>query len=145
MMATRLVTTDLGAAAEAAAKIPRAVFRLDQAMRLAQENLQDAKEPEVPVEHVLLFIGRMTSAQVQVQEARAELILLLSQTGVPVRQIADAFGIHHSSVTKAIKAAQSHAAMTTAVATEDAAVEAARLRDEEFRKRQEQNPQQVAR
>lgn len=136
-MTTRFVITDRAAASEAATKIPRAVFRLDQVMRLAQEHLRDALPQDTPVEHVVLFIERMTSAQAEVDKARAELILLLAQTGVPVRRIADAFGVHHSTVTKAMKSATSAAEMAAAVAADDEAREATRLRDAEYRKRQE--------
>lgn len=143
-MALRFTTTDPAAAAEATAKIPHAVYRLDRVMSLAQENLQDAKPLDTPIAHVLLFIGRMTAARAQVDQARAELILLLAQTGVPARKIAEAFGVHHSTVTKAIKAAQSAARMSAAVAADDESQAQARRRDEEYRKKQEQDSREGA-
>lgn len=98
-MAARFIVTDHAAASEAAAKLPAAGRRLALRTEMAVAPLKELEDGDPPVV-VLEALARVDAAQERVTRAKAELLLMLSDTGASERTIANAAGMHHSVVRK---------------------------------------------
>lgn len=140
---TRFIVTDLSAAAAAAEALPPAMRKYASAASASRIHLGDVPDG-APPSHILHLLARETVQQKSVKRARAEVLLLLAQSGVPVRQIAEAMGMHHATVTKQIRDAlgEQAAAAAKAEQSQRTAEEAARAAAD--RARQEREAQAYA-
>lgn len=140
---TRFVTSDLTAAAEAAAALPAAMRRYVSAVTASRIHLDDVPAA-APASHVLRLLATETVQQKSVKRARAEVLLLLANSGVPVRQIAEAMGMHHATVTKQIRDALGEQAAAAAKAEQIERTEEEAARAEADRARQEREAREYA-
>lgn len=139
-MTTRLVTTDLAAAGKAADALPAAMRRYASASAAAVIRLDDIPDG-APPSHALVLLAKESAQRKTVNDARADVLMLLADAGVPVRVIAEAMGMHHATVSSRIRDAVGKRIAAQAQAEAEADRVADFERRERDRARQEREAQ----